>query len=78
MVRTLKQIKSMHGHWFVSLGQQEHAFIGSALHFIPITWFTYVFAKIRRVPKCVQFAGCSLDPAPDLGGGLDPPPCSFV
>jgi len=24
----------MHGHWFVSVGQQEHAFLGSALHFI--------------------------------------------
>jgi len=24
----------MHGHWFVSLRQQEHAFLGSALHFI--------------------------------------------
>jgi len=27
----------MHGHWFVSLGQQEHAFLGSALHFIQNT-----------------------------------------
>jgi len=27
----------MHGHWFVSLGQQEHAFLGSALHFIQKT-----------------------------------------
>jgi len=24
---------------------------------------TYVFANIRRVPKCVQFAGCSLNRA---------------
>ena len=31
----------MHGHWFISLGQQEHTFLGSALHFIRTTWFTY-------------------------------------
>jgi len=30
----------MHGHWFISLGQQEDAFLGSALNFIQITWFT--------------------------------------
>jgi len=24
-------------------GQQDHAFLGSALHFIQITWFAYVF-----------------------------------
>jgi len=41
--------------WFVSLGQQHHAFLGSVLHFIQIIWFTYVFANIRRVPKWVQF-----------------------
>jgi len=28
----------MHGHWFISLGQQEHAFLGSALRFIQVTW----------------------------------------
>ena len=28
----LKQIENMHGHWFISLGQQEHAFFGSAIH----------------------------------------------
>jgi len=44
----------MHGHWFVSLGQQEHAFSGSVLHFIQVTWFAYVFANIRRVPNWVQ------------------------
>jgi len=27
--------------------------------FHPITWLTYVFANIRRVPKWVQFAGCN-------------------
>jgi len=27
----------MHGHWFISFGQQEHALSGSALHFIQIT-----------------------------------------
>jgi len=43
------------------LGQQEHAFLGSELHFIQIIWFTFVFANIRKVPKWVQFAGCSLD-----------------
>jgi len=41
----------MHGHWFISLGQQEHGFLDSALHFIQITWFTYVFANIRRCPS---------------------------
>jgi len=44
----------MHGHWFIYLGQQEHAFLGSAVHFIPIICFTYVFANIE-----VQFAGCT-------------------
>jgi len=57
----LKQIESMHGHWFTSLREQYHAFLGSALHFIQITWFTYVFANIRWVTKWVQFARCSLD-----------------
>jgi len=51
----------MHGHWFISLGQQERAFLGSTLHFIQITWFTYVFANIRKVPKWVQYAGYTLD-----------------
>jgi len=27
----LKQIESMHGHWFVSFGQQEHTFL--AVHY---------------------------------------------
>jgi len=54
----LKQIESMHGHWFILLRQQHHAFLGSVLHFIQITWFTYVSANIRRVTKWVQFAGC--------------------
>jgi len=44
----LKQIENMRGHWFISLGQQDHVFLGSALHFIQRTWFTYVFANIRR------------------------------
>jgi len=57
----LKQIENMHGHWFISFGQQEHAFLGNALHFIHITWFTYIFANICKVPKWVQFTGCSLD-----------------
>jgi len=26
----------MQEHWFISLGQHEHAFTGSALHFIQI------------------------------------------
>jgi len=42
----------------ISLGQQEHAVLGSTLHLIQITWLTYVFANIRRVPNWVQFAGC--------------------
>jgi len=57
----LKQIENIHKLWFISLGQQEHAFLGTVLHFIQITWFTYVFANMRRVSKRVQFAGCSLD-----------------
>jgi len=57
----LKQTDSTHGYWGIYLGQQVHAFLGSALHFIQITWFTYNFASVRRVPKWVQFAGCSLD-----------------
>jgi len=40
---------------FFSLGQQEHAFLGSALHFIQITWFTYVFANIRSVHNRFKF-----------------------
>jgi len=31
----------MHGHWYIPLGQQEHAVFVSALHFIQIIWFTY-------------------------------------
>jgi len=27
----------MHGHWFISLRQQEHSFLGRAFHFIQIT-----------------------------------------
>jgi len=38
-------------------GQQEYAFLGSALHFIQITWFTYISAIIRRVAKWAHFAG---------------------
>jgi len=57
----LKHIENTHGHWFISFGQQEHTFLGSALHFFQITWFTYVFANICRVPKWVQFVGCRLD-----------------
>jgi len=41
----------MHGHWFISFRQQEHAFLGNALHFIQITWFTYVFSNSRRCPR---------------------------
>jgi len=57
----LKQTESMHGHWFISLREQDHAFWDSALHFIQMPWFTYVFGNIRRVTKWVYFAGCSLD-----------------
>jgi len=28
-------------------GRKSMHFLGSALHFIQITWFTYVFANIR-------------------------------
>jgi len=38
----------MHGQqWFIFLGQQEHALLGSALHFIQLTCFTYVCANIE-------------------------------
>jgi len=57
----LNPVENMHWHWFIYLWQQEHTFLGSGLYFIQITWFTYVFANICRVPKWVQFAGCSLD-----------------
>jgi len=40
----------MHGHRFICLGQQKYAFLGSALHFIQITWFTYT--------SLPTFAGC--------------------
>jgi len=40
----------MHGHWHIPSGQQEHAVLGSALNFIQITWFTYVFVHFHRVP----------------------------
>jgi len=46
----LKQIENMHGHWFIYLGKQGHEFLGNALHFIQMTWFTYAFAKIHRMP----------------------------
>jgi len=46
----------MHRYWFIYLWVQDHAFLSSALQFIQITWFTYVFANFRRVTKWVQFA----------------------
>jgi len=52
----LKQIGNMHGHWFICLGEQEHSFLGSALHFIQITWFT----RPRLCQHWFQFTGCSL------------------
>jgi len=61
IVFRLKQIESMHGHWYISLREQDHAFLDSALDFIQITWSTYLFANIRRFTKGVQMAGCSLD-----------------
>ena len=51
----------MHGHWFISLGQQDYAFLGSALDFIQNILVHIRFANIRRVPKWVQFTSCSLD-----------------
>jgi len=41
----------MHGHGFIFLGHREHAFLGSALYFIQVTWFTFVFANIDRVSE---------------------------
>jgi len=53
----------MHGYWFISLGKQEHAsFLGSTLHFIQITWFTYVFANICRMPKVGSIGRMQLRP----------------
>jgi len=37
----------MHRDWFIYFGQQENAFLGSGLHFIQITWITYVFANVQ-------------------------------
>jgi len=44
------------------LGQQDHAFLGSALHFIQniLVISPKTFTNILKVPKWVQFAGCSL------------------
>jgi len=61
VVFRLKQIESMHEHWFISLREQDHAFLDSALDFIQMTWTTYIFANIRRLTKGVQLAGCNLD-----------------
>jgi len=46
--------------WFISLGQHEHAFLGSALHFIQIH---------MSLPT---FAGCTsvFSSGADLGGRL--------
>jgi len=57
----LKEIESIHGHWFISLRARPCIFGHSVLHVIKITWFTHVFANVRRVTKWVQFAGCSVD-----------------
>ena len=57
----LKHIESMQGLWFISVGQQDYAFLGSSLHLIQIPWFPYVYANICKVPKWIQFAGYSLD-----------------
>ena len=46
--------------------EQDHAFLDRALHFIQISWITYIFANIRRVSKWVQFAGMQLKPG-DMG-----------
>jgi len=46
----------MHGLRFILWGQQEHAFLGSASHFIQTTCRTYVFANICRVLRWVQDA----------------------
>ena len=61
IVFRLKQTESMNRHWFISLREQDHAFLDNALYFIQITWSTYVFANIWRLTKEVQLAGCSLD-----------------
>ena len=37
-----KQLESMHGHWLISLQEQDHVFLGGALQSNQITWFTYV------------------------------------
>jgi len=30
----MQQMEYVHGYWFISLGQQKHAFLGSALHLV--------------------------------------------
>jgi len=42
-------------------GSKNMQFRHRALHFIQITWFTYVFASVLKVTKWVQVAGSSLD-----------------
>jgi len=39
--------------WFLSLGQQNHAFLGSTLPFIQVIWFTYVFAISLQDAVCI-------------------------
>jgi len=46
----------MHGHWFISMGHQEHAFLGSAFNdYISSkylsNWFTYIFVNVCSMPK---------------------------
>jgi len=61
----------MHGHWLISLGQQEHMFLGSALHLIQITLFTYstslpTFANAQVGSVCrMQFRPNDIAVSPD-------------
>jgi len=50
----------MHGQWFVSLGQQEHAFLWKCIiHLIQVTWFTHIFSNIRKVSEGLNLLGPS-------------------
>jgi len=57
----------MQGHWLISFGQQEHALLGSALCFIQITWFTYVFHRLCQLSQGAQVASlCRMQIRPSV------------
>jgi len=55
-IYSFKQIENMHGHRFISLGQQEHACLGSALHLIQIQQSPFIKPSVNQ-PKIVWSRG---------------------